>query len=102
MRRGVFDDHVMIGELFPPREVKSVENALQAFAHEFGADVVARKSRSDRKRMDVRIAPAAQLGVQRADMKRALALILKRQVLNGRAIAGDQLRDGVGEVRRVS
>ena len=48
MRLGVLDDHVVIGELFAAREVKAVENALQALAGEVGVDVVARKLRAER------------------------------------------------------
>ena len=34
MRLGVFDDHVVIGQLLAAREVKAVEDALQALARE--------------------------------------------------------------------
>ena len=41
MRLGVFDDHVMVGELVATRQVKPVQNTFQPFAREFGADIVA-------------------------------------------------------------
>jgi len=40
MRLGVFDNHMMVGELLAARQVKAVENAFQPLAREFGADVV--------------------------------------------------------------
>ena len=61
MRLGVLDDHVVVGQLFAAREVKAVEDALQAFAGEVGADVVARKLRAERERVDVHVAGAAEL-----------------------------------------
>ncbi len=98
MRLRVFDNHVVIGELLAAREVKAVQNALQSFAGEFGADVVARKLRAQRKGMDVHVAGAAELAGDGRQMKRVRRLILEFHVLQRRVVAGDNFRDGIGEI----
>ncbi len=82
MRLGVLDDHVMIGQLLAAREVKAVEDALQPFARELGANVRSREFCAERKRMDDDVARAAELRRDRGDVKRMLAFVLKLHVLN--------------------
>ena len=101
MRLRVLDNHVMIGQLLAAREVKAVQNAFQAFAGEFGADVVARKLRAERERMDVHIAGAAKFAGNGRHVKCVQRLVLEFHVLQRRVVAGDNFRDGIGEIRGV-
>ena len=102
MRLGVLDNHVMIGQLLAAREVKAVENAFQPFAGEFGADVVARQFCAEREGMDAHVAGAAEFAGDGRDVKGVRRLVLKFHVLDRGVVAGDNFRDGVGEIRRVA
>ena len=101
MRLRVLDNHVMVGELLAARQVKAVENAFQPFARELGADVVARQLRAERKGMDAHVARAAKLAGNGRQMKRGAGFVLKFHVLQRGVVAGDNFRDGVGEIRRI-
>ena len=101
MRFRVFHDHVMIGELFAAREVQPVQHALEAFAGEFYADVIARKPGAERKGMHAGVAGATEFTGNGRHVKRVQRLILQFDVLDHRVITGHNFRDRVGEVRHV-
>jgi hypothetical protein len=101
MRLRVLDNHVMVGQLFAARQVKSVENAFQAFAREVRADVGARQLRAERKRMDAHVARAAKISGNGRQMKRVGGFVLKFHVFQRGVVAGGDFRDGVGEIRGV-
>ena len=101
MRFRVLHDHVMVGELFAAREVQAVQHALEAFAGEFHADVIARKPGAERKGMHAGMAGAAEFTGNGRHVKRVQRFILQFDMLNHRVVAGHNFRDRVGEVRHV-
>ena len=46
MRLRVFDDHVVIGELFAFRQVKAVQYTFEPFTGEVGPNIVSREPRA--------------------------------------------------------
>ena len=102
MRLRVLHNHVMIRELLILGQVKTVQNALEPFSRQLGANVIARKLRADRKRMHVHMTGAAEFPLDRRDVIRLRGFILKLDVLDARIIAGHDFRDRIGEIRRVA
>jgi len=98
----VIDYHVVIGELFAAREIKPVEDALQAFAGEMGVNVRAGEFRAERDRVGEDVAGAAEVCRERGDVKRLLAFILKLEVFDDRVVARHEFGDGVGEIGRIA
>ena len=102
VRRGVLDDHVVIGQLLAAQHVQPVKHALDARLGQAHAQVVARQPRAKRDRVERILCVAAQLRVQRRQVKRPVRLILKLDVLDVRPVADARLGDDVGHARRLA
>ena len=98
VRLGVFDDHVVIGKLFAPGQVKPVQHAFNALRSQGRADGVAGKPGAGGDGMGNPIATAAQLRVNRRDVKGTWTFILKFAMFDHRAFAQYQLRDRIGKI----
>ena len=82
VRLGVLDNHVKIGQLIVLGQIKSVQDAFNAFAVEKRGDGVPREPRSGGDGVRNEVAPAAQLHPQIGDMEGAATFILKLAVLD--------------------
>jgi len=102
MRLGMLDNHVMVGELLVACEIKPVQNALEPFACQFGADIIARKFCAEREGMDVHIAGAAKFTGDGRHVKGVGRFVLQFDVLDGRIVTRDNFRDSIGKRRHIA
>ena len=97
---GVLNDHVMVGELLVAREVKAVQDALDAFIGKAGADIVARKLGAGGDGMGDEIAVAAQVDVNGGDVIGCGVFVLELAVLDDGVFADDEFFDRVRKIGR--
>ena len=102
MRLRVFDDHMMVGELFIFREVKPIENAFQTFAREIGADVVARNLCAQGDGVDTDIARAAKLARDGRDVICVGRFVLQFDMFDICIVARKYFRHRIREVSDIA
>ena len=101
VRLRVLDHHVMVRQLVSACEIKPVKNALDPFAAQVRADVVAGQPSARGDRVRDEIAAPAQLRAHARNVKCSRALVLELAVLHRSAGAENHVRYRVGEIRRV-